>query len=59
MTRNECMEILSNKDHPLYEELHHTFYTNHNKAKAYFKELGYGSEYVLHHIKIDCDNYEE
>lgn len=59
MTRNECMEILGNKEHPMYKELHYTYYVNHNKAKAYFKELGYDSSYVLHHIKIDCDNYED
>lgn len=58
MKRKECMEILSDRSNPLYEELHHTFYTNRNKAKKYFAELGYDSGYVLHHINVDCDNYE-
>lgn len=58
MNRKECMDILGDKTHPMYEELHHIFYTNHNIAKEYFKKLGYDSTYVLHHKDINCNNYE-
>ena len=58
MTRNECLEILKNKNHPQYKELHSTFFTNKNKCRKYYDSLGYKG-YTLHHKIVNCDNYEE
>lgn len=58
MTRNECIEILKNKSHPQYKELHHTFFTNKNACRRYYDNLGYKG-YTLHHKDICCTNYEE
>ena len=58
MTRNQCMEILSNKSHPNHKELSHTFRTNYNKCRKHYDSLGYKG-YTLHHKIVGCDNYEE
>lgn len=60
MTRDECMEILGDKEHSLYEELHHTFFTNYWTCRRYYEDLGlYTKGMVLHHKIVGCDNYEE
>ena len=60
MTRSQCFEILKDTTHPKYKELHHIFYTNRNKCRKYYTDLGtYKSGMVLHHKIFNCDNYED
>ena len=60
MTRVECFEILKDKNHPQYKELHHKFFTNRNNCRKYYTDLGlYKPGMVLHHKVFNCDNYEE
>ena len=65
MTRKECLKILKDKGHQEYKELHHTYYTNYNKAKKFFKPLiddmrreRPSVDIVLHHIEWNDQNYE-
>jgi len=65
MTRKECLEILKNKEHSSYKELHHIYYINYNKAKASFKSIienmrkeRPGIDIVLHHIDSNDQQYE-
>ena len=60
MNRAECFEILNDKNHPQYKEFHHLFYTNRNKCREHYSNLGlYKPGMVLHHKVFNCDNYEE
>lgn len=58
MNRNQCLEILNNKNHPSYKEFSHLFRTNYNKCRKYYDNLGFKG-YTLHHKIVNCDNYEE
>lgn len=58
MTREECINILKDKEHPLYKELHHIFFKNRNICRKYYDNLGYKG-YTLHHKIVNCTNYEE
>ena len=66
MTRKECLQILNDKDHPIYKELHHVYYTNYNNAKKFFKPLiddmkleRPGIDIVLHHLEWNDQQYEK
>lgn len=58
MTRKECLEILKNKTHPQYKELHSVFFNNRNACRRYYDDLGFKG-YTLHHKIVNCTNYEE
>ena len=66
MTRKECLKILKDKGHQEYKELHHIYWTNYNKAKAFFKPIiddmkkeRPGIDIQLHHIEFNDQNYEK
>lgn len=60
MTRQQCFEILKNKNDPNYAELHHIFYKNRALCRKHYEELGlYKKGMVLHHKILGCTNYEE
>lgn len=58
MTKQECDNILSDKNNPMYSELRHKYYKNYNICRKYYDSLGYKG-YTLHHKNVGCDNYEE
>jgi len=65
MTRKKCLDILKNKKHPEFKELHHVYYTNYNNVKKFFKPLiddmrkeRPGVDIHLHHIEVNNQNYE-
>lgn len=58
MTREECLDILKDKTHPQYKELHRVFFNNRNVCRRYYDDLGFKG-YTLHHKIVNCTNYEE
>lgn len=58
MTREECLDILKDKTHPQYKELHRVFFNNRNACRRYYGGLGFKG-YTLHHKIVNCTNYEE
>lgn len=58
MTRNECIKVLKDKNHPLHDQLSHVYKTNYNICRKHYNDLGFKG-YTLHHKIVNCTNYEE